>query len=316
MRIFRGLQPVNHHPRALTIGNFDGVHLGHQAMLRHLRQQADTLGCKMAVMVFEPHPREFFTPEAAPARLCNLREKLEQLAQYAVDEVFIARFNQRLAQQEPEDFIQHTLRQQLNTRFLLVGDDFCFGARRRGNISTLKQAQHAGVFEVAAFHSVQAQGERVSSTAVRRALAAGDCPHAAQLLGRAYSMSGRVVQGLQLGRTWGYPTANIHLKHQQPPLQGIFVVTLTDAQGISHQGVASLGWRPTIRHEERPLLEVHLFDFNQNLYGQSVQVHFLHKLRDEAKFADTDALIAQIKLDAAQAQAYFHQQGASKNSKF
>ena len=305
MRVFRGLNQEFSQQRVLTIGNFDGLHLGHQAMLRRLHEQAAARGLPACVMSFEPHPREFFNPDNAPARLANLREKLEQFAELGMDEVIICPFNQKIANISADAFID-TLQTKLRTRYLLVGDDFCFGARRMGNVSLLKQKQIAGQFSVESFHSVKLGDTRVSSTAVRDALAQDDLAYAAALLGRTESMSGGVVRGLQLGRKWGFPTANVHLRHAKPPLQGVFVAQIYGVAATPLPAAVSLGWRPTIRHETHPLLEAHILDFAGDLYGKHIKIEFLHKLRNEAKFASTAALIAQIHADIAATRAYFH----------
>ncbi len=289
-------------PQAVTIGNFDGVHLGHQAMLARLTARAASVGALPAVLTFEPHPREIFTPDSAPTRLTSLREKLEILRALGVAHVHVCRFTKPFAALSAEEFVQRILVQGLNARYVLVGDDFRFGAKRAGDFALLKQLGQTNGFEAEALHTVEAAGQRASSTAVREALAAGDMAMAAQLLGRPYSISGRVVGGDQLGRKIGYPTANIQLKHNKPPVKGIFAVRVQGlADGADWPGVASLGTRPTVHANGRPTLEVHLFNFNRSIYRQHLRVEFLHKLRDEAKFPDLDTLIAQIDRDAQQA---------------
>ena len=286
---------------AVTIGNFDGIHLGHQAMLARLTSRAASVGALPAVLTFEPHPREVFTPESAPTRLTSLREKLEILRALGVAHVHICRFTKPFAALSAEEFVQRILVQGLNARYVLVGDDFRFGAKRAGDFALLKQLGEKYGFETEALHTVEAAGQRASSTAVREALAAGDMALAAQLLGRPYSISGRVVGGDQLGRKIGYPTANIQLKHNKAPVKGIFAVRVQGLEQPDWPGVASLGTRPTVHANGRPTLEVHLFNFNQSIYRRHLRVEFLHKLRDEAKFPDLDTLIAQIDLDAQQA---------------
>lgn len=296
-------------PIALTIGNFDGVHLGHQAMLARLKDTADRLGLPACVMTFEPHPREFFAPNQAPARLTSLREKLKLLIRAEVDCIHVCRFNDNFARISPEEFVTRILGQELAVRWLLVGDDFRFGARRAGDFAMLQAFSAANGFTVEAMPSVNIDGQRVSSTAVRQALAHGDLNTARKLLGRPYSISGRVTDGDKLGRQIGFPTANIQLKYNHPPLSGIFVVAVHDAIQSSPakalSGVASLGVRPTIHENGKPILEVHLFDFNDEIYGQHLQVDFLHKLRDEEKYANIDTLIRQIEKDVAQAKEFF-----------
>jgi len=296
-------------PIALTIGNFDGVHLGHQAMLTRLKDAAKKLGLPACVMTFEPHPREFFAPDQAPVRLTNLREKLMLLAQSKVDCVHVCRFNYDFAKISPEEFITRILNKELSVRWLLVGDDFRFGARRAGDLAMLQTFSAKNGFEVEVMPSVIIEGQRVSSTAIRQALANGELDTARKLLGRSYSMSGHVIDGDKLGKQIGCPTANIQLKHNRPPLSGIFVVAVRGAikssPTVALPGVASLGVRPTVHENGKPVLEVHLFDFNHEIYGHHLQVDFLHKLRDEEKYADLDTLILQIKKDVAQAKDFF-----------
>ncbi|KAF0814105.1 Riboflavin biosynthesis protein RibF [Andreprevotia sp. IGB-42] len=302
MRIVRGVNAAQLPPVALTIGNFDGLHLGHRAMLAELRLAAATRGLKTAVLTFEPHPRELFTPDTAPTRLTSLREKLELLAAEGIDYLIVQRFNRAFASCEPLTFRDDIVASKLNARFVLVGDDFRFGAKRAGDFALLSQSCS---FEVASLPSVTLDGERVSSTAVRRALADGDMARAAHLLGRPYSISGQVIDGDKLGRELGFPTANIRMRHNRPPMQGIYVVR---AHGLEQpvQGVASLGVRPTVKGAgAAPVLEVHLFDFNRQIYRQHLHVDFLHKLRDEAKFAGLPELIAQISRDCEDARAWF-----------
>ncbi len=289
------------HPQAVTIGNFDGVHLGHQAMLARLTARAASVGALPTVLTFEPHPREIFTPDSAPTRLTSLREKLEILGGLGVAHVHVCRFSKPCAALSAEDFVKRILVDGLQARYVLVGDDFRFGARRAGDFALLKQLGEQHGFEAEALHTVEAAGQRASSTAVREALAAGDMATAAQLLGRPYSISGRVVGGDKLGRKIGYPTANIQLKHNRPPLTGIFAVRVRGLDAPDWPGVASLGTRPTVHANGRPTLEVHLFNFSQSIYRRHLRVEFLHKLRDEAKFPSLEALIAQIDEDARQA---------------
>lgn len=296
-------------PVALTIGNFDGFHLGHQAMLTRLKNAAREFGLPACVMTFEPHPREFFAPDQAPARLTSLREKLTCLIQAEVDCIHICRFDYDFARIGAEQFITRILSQQLAVRWLLVGDDFRFGARRAGDFSMLQALAAENNFTVAAMPSFTIDGQRVSSTATREALTHGDLDKAAKLLGRPYSISGRVVDGDKIGKQLGFPTANIQLKHNRPPLSGIFAVSvcgaLPSSPATALPGVASLGVRPTTHENGKPVLEVHLFDFNQEIYGRHLQVNFLHKLRDEEKYQDIDTLIRQIEKDVAHAKRFF-----------
>ncbi len=302
MRVFRALPAAAGDPVALTIGNFDGVHRGHQAMLARLVEAGEDLRLPPAVLTFEPHPREFFAPEHAPPRLSTLRRKLELFAAFGVTHAYVARFDAGLAAQEDEDFIERVLVRRIGARWVLVGDDFRFGRGRRGTLGLLRE--HARTFSVEAMGTISIDGERASSTAVRAALAQGDLEHAARLLGRPYAMSGRVAYGEKLGRTLGYPTANLRLKHA-PPLTGIFAVRVHGLEAAAHAGVASLGVRPTLQAGGQPLLEVYLFDFDQAIYGRRIVVEFLHKLRDEARFPDLSALSRQIGVDVEHARDYF-----------
>jgi len=294
MQIFRHI-PATSSPQAIAIGNFDGMHLGHQALLRQLVAYAQTYKITPAVMTFEPHPREFFMPQNAPARLASMREKLEYFAECGVQHVYVQRFNQAFAAQSPAAFMQ-VLRQQLNANVVMVGEDFCFGAKRAGTVQTLIE----NGFNVIPLPEVQLHGERVSSTLVRNALAAGELVKAHALLDRPYSISGKVVHGAKLGRQLGYPTANVHMRHERPALTGVYAVKLNNLPAV-----ANLGNRPTLEGIPKLKLEVHVFDFNGDLYDQHVHVQFFHKLRDEQKFAGLDALKAQIALDALQAKQYF-----------
>ena len=301
MQVFRHFPQQSRSPIALAIGNFDGVHLGHQTVLRRLTEKAVAGQLTPVVMTFEPHPREFFTPQQAPARLTSLREKLELFAEAGVEQVYVCQFNRRFAAVTAEAFMQNILRDALDARAILVGEDFRFGAGRKGAVADF---QAAG-FDLVSLPHVELNGVRVSSTAVREALAAGRLDEAAALLGRPYSTSGKVVHGDKLGRQLGYPTANVHMRHDRPPLFGIYAVKLEGLGSKNLPGVANLGVRPTVKHNDRPKLEVHLFDFDQDIYGKHVRVHFLHKIRDEMKFADIDTLKAWIKADEQAAREYF-----------
>jgi len=293
----------------LTIGNFDGVHRGHRAMLQRLVEKTRELQLPCSVLTFEPHPREFFSPLAAPARLSRLREKLELIAEAGIQRTHVLRFGAQLAALAADRFIEDVLVRGLGVRWLLVGPDFRFGARRAGDFVALQAAAAGGRFEVEAMGDVVEAGLRISSSSVRALLAAGDMAGAARLLGRDYSMSGRVAHGEKLGRTLGFPTANIVLR-RRPPLAGIFVVEaeLEETRRVL-RGVASVGRRPTIRENAPPLLEVHLFDWDGDLYGRHLRVKFLRKLRDEKKFDGLEALRSAIAQDATQARDYFRKHG-------
>ena len=297
MRVCRTFSARNRAPTALTIGNFDGVHRGHQAMLARLKARAQALGLSACVLTFEPHPLELFAPQTAPTRLTSLREKLELLAAQGIERVHVSRFNRAYASRSPQEFIEHVLLDGLDMRWLLIGDDFRFGARRAGDFALLQEAAGRYSFGLEAMPTVAQEGTRVSSSAVRAALAAGRLKEAEALLGRPYSISGRVVHGEKLGRQIGFPTANVQLRHNRPPLSGIFAVRTLDGRGHTRYGAASLGMRPTVDSSGRAKLEVHLFDFDGELYGEHLRVEFLHKIRDEEKFAGLDALKARIAQD-------------------
>lgn len=306
MQILRGLYSPDNQPVALTIGNFDGVHLGHQALLNELKTSASARGLPTAAVIFEPHPREFFAPQSAPARLSSLREKLELLARLGIDRVHVCRFNARFAQMTATDFI-HALHEKLLVKFVLIGDDFRFGSGRAGDFALMEKTGLQHDFEVRSVQSVMHDGVRISSTAVRAALAAGQMRRVQDYLGRTYSITGRVVHGDGVGKKLGYPTANIQLKHNRPPLSGIFVIEAHVAGLGILQGVASLGVRPTLKHDAKPILEVHLFEFDQDIYGRRLRVEFLQKRRDEQKFPDVGALTRQIALDVENAKKWFEQ---------
>ncbi len=313
MKIFRGLPSVRDRlPVALTIGNFDGVHRGHQALLAQVVHAAGARGLAPAVLTFEPHPREFFAPSQAPARIANLRDKVMALASAGIERVFIQHFNRRFSQLSPEAFIDDVLVAGLQTRWLMVGDDFRFGARRGGNIDLLRQRAAQTGFELVQTPTIRDdEGERISSSAVRDALARGELVRARQLMGRPYAISGRVQHGAKLGRKIGFPTLNLPLgRHwapgtdrRAPALQGIFAVRVAGLADQPVDGVASLGLRPTVDDSGRWLLEVHLFDFAQQVYGRRVTVEFVRKLRDEVKYDTLAELTAAIRRDADMARA-------------
>ena len=289
---------------ALTIGNFDGVHRGHRALIERVTAKARELELASCVLTFEPHPREFFDPQAAPARLTRLRDKLELIESAGVERVHVARFDRRFASLPAERFVEDVLVNGLATRWLLVGRDFRFGARRAGDYAALAGAGARHGFEVESMADVQFEGARVSSSAVRAALAAGELAAGERLLGHPYTISGRVAHGAKLGRSLGFPTANIVLR-RPPPLSGIFVV---EVDGFG-PGVASIGRRPTVNPVPLPLLEVHLFDWERDLYGEHLRVRFLKKLRDERKYDGLDALREAIAQDAREARDYFVNHG-------
>ncbi len=311
LRIFRGLPPpALRQPCALAIGNFDGVHRGHQAILARVKQAAEERGLVPTVMTFEPHPREFFAelhkrPELAPTRIAGLRDQLCALARCGMRHVVVEKFNERLAAMPAQEFIDKLLVDGLHVKWLLVGDDFRFGAHRTGDIALLRANAARHGFEVESMDSVTDHGQRISSSAIRTALAVGDLDRAAGLLGHPYTVSGHVIHGQKLGRTLGFPTLNLRVSRRCPALSGIFVVQVRGLAPQPLPGVASLGVRPTVDDSGRVLLEVHVFDFSGNAYGKLVQVEFLKKLRDEEKFVDLPTLKAAIENDARQARAYF-----------
>lgn len=305
-KIIRGFHnlPASSEGCVATIGNFDGVHLGHQAVLAQLAMKGDVLRLPAVVITFEPQPFEYFVPEKAPARLTRFREKVEALRAFSIQQLCVLRFNQALARMSAEEFIQKLLVNGLNVRYLVVGDDFRFGRHRQGDFAMLQQAGKQHGFQVVNMHTFAIEHDRVSSTRIRDALRVGDLEMAEKLLGRPYRMSGRVAHGDKRGRQMGFPTANIHLHRCKIPLTGVFAVQLFGLDEEPVNGVANIGIRPTVGGD-KALLEVHLFDFNRTIYGEHVQVHFLHKIRDEQRFDGLDALIAQIKIDCGQAREFF-----------
>jgi len=319
MRVFRGTQ----HPGiaaacAVTIGNFDGVHRGHQAMLALLINEARHRGVPPCVLSFEPHPRDFFAAQArlaghaleAPPRIATLRDKLAELERCGIEQAVVLRFDARFAAQSPQAFIDDVLVRGLGARYVLVGDDFRFGAKRAGDYAMLDAAGEARGFDVARMQSYEVHGQRVSSSAVREALAGGDMVRASALLGRAYSISGHVQHGRQLGRTLGFRTLNLRFAYLRPAAMGIFAVQVHGLGSQPLAGVASLGVRPTVEHGGRVLLETHCLDWPAALgsdggYGRVVRVELLHKLHDERKYPSIEALRAGIARDVADARTWF-----------
>ena len=318
MKVFRGLpNAASRAPCALTIGNFDGVHLGHQALLARVREAAGDLGLEAAVMTFEPHPREFFAQKSgdlsrAPARIANLRDKLQSLSDNGIDRVIVEHFSSSFAALTPQEFTEKVLVEGLHVKWLMVGDDFCYGARRAGNVHMLQEAGERYGFHVETLPTVMNGSTRISSSAVRTALAEGDFIRAEALLGHPYAMSGHVIHGQKLGRTLGFPTLNLRVPHR-PALMGIFIVQVHGLADQPLPAVASLGVRPTVDDSGRVLLEVHIFDFAQNCYGKQVRVEFLQKIRDEEKYVDLPTLTAAIDRDADIARAYFAQRAGVKD---
>ena len=319
MQVFRG----HNHPGiaaacAVTIGNFDGVHRGHQAMLALLISEARHRGVPACALTFEPHPRDFFAAQArragrtleAPARIATLRDKLSELERCGIEQAVVLRFDQALAALSPQAFVDSVLLRGLGARYVLVGDDFRFGARRSGDYAMLDAAGDAAGFDVARMQSYEVHGLRVSSSAVRQALAAGEMDRAANLLGRPYSISGHVLHGAKLGRELGFPTLNLRFVHLRPAAMGIFVVRIHGLAPAALPGVASLGVRPTLNDSGRVLLETHCLQWpaalgDDGAYGRIVRVELLHKLHDERKYASLDALRDGIAKDVQDSRAWF-----------
>ncbi|MDO5102483.1 MAG: bifunctional riboflavin kinase/FAD synthetase [Lautropia sp.] len=317
MKIFRSPYPPSRlAPCALTIGNFDGVHLGHQALVRQLVDDARAAGLPATVLSFEPHPREHFCRLAEsrgqpapvqPVRISTLRDRLAMLQSLGVDQLCLARFNPAFAQCSAEDFVSQILANGLKARHIRIGTDFRYGARRQGDFASLKAMGKQHGIDVHAMPTIEDNGVRISSSLVREALALSDFGWAASMLGRPYQLSGRVCHGRKLGSRIGFPTLNLRFPHGRPALQGVFVVQVHGLAARPLPGVANFGTRPAIEQGGAYLLEVHLLDWQGNAYGKLVQVEFLHKLRDEQDFPDIDTLTRQIHADAEAARAYFQQ---------
>jgi len=306
MQLVRGLHNLKPALRGCvaTIGNFDGVHRGHQAILQRLRERAAELQLPSCVVIFEPQPREFFAPDNAPVRLSRLRDKLELLAAAGVDRVLCLAFNRRLRELSAADFVRTVLVDGLGVQHLEVGDDFRFGCDRAGDFPLFEQAGQQFGFSVEDAITIELDGERVSSTRVRNAAQVADFALVEQLLGRPFSISGRVLHGQKLGRQLGTPTANVQLKRRRAPLNGVYLVSV-ELDGRVQPGVANVGMRPTVAGDGRAHLEVHLLDFAGDLYGRRLTVVFHQKLRDEQRFASLEALKAAIDADIASARAYW-----------
>ena len=307
MELIRDLHNLreNHRGCAVTIGNFDGVHLGHQHLIKKVCDHAGRASLRACVVSFEPLPVEFFVEEEKrPHRLTSVREKITRLATHPLDQVLLLRFNQKLANSTADQFIRQVLIDGLDTKYLLIGDDFHFGKDRQGTFETLETASQQFGFELQQADTLTFANERVSSTRIRKLLADGNLHNAAELLGTDYSIEGRVEYGAQLGRTIGFPTANIQLKNHNPPLRGVFAVDVTGYGNQTLHGIANVGVKPTVKGV-RLSLEVHMLDFQADLYNQRLRVRFLHKLRDEQKFAGLDELKAAIATDEQNARQWF-----------
>jgi riboflavin kinase / FMN adenylyltransferase len=302
MELVRGLHNISrrHHGCVLTVGNYDGVHLGHQQMIGALNARAGQLRSAATVLVFEPSSKEFIDPDGAPPRLTRWREKFLALAALGVERLVTLRFDERMRAMTPQCFVDELIVAKLGARHMVVGDDFRYGCQAGGTIASLRAAGQAHGFGVEQMAPFVFDGVRVSSTAVRERLDHADFVGAARLLGRPYRMMGRVVHGRQLGRTLGFPTANLRLMRRKPPLWGILAVRVYGIDSRPLPGVASLGTRPTVNGIE-PLLEAHVFDFSGDLYGRAIEVEFVAKLRDEVKFDSLDAMTMQMKVDGARA---------------
>ena len=331
MRLLRGLHNpglgkggVSDSKCVATIGNFDGVHLGHQAIIRQVISEARKRNLPALIIVFEPQPMEFFKGDEAPARLMRFREKFQVLADFGLDFLFCLKFDRHLSQFTAEEFVQEVLVKHLNIAHLVIGDDFRFGGDRQGDYSLLCQLAKQFDFTVENTRTVLAEAssisanfvddagtnacQRASSTFVRELLAQGELAKAAQLLGRPYFFSGRVAHGQKLGRQLGYPTANIHLQRVNSPLSGVYAVSLyLKAHDKYYSGVANVGCKPTLG-QFRPTLEVHIFNFNADIYGEYVEVQFHQKLREEQRFDSISELKQQIATDSEQALAFFAEQ--------
>jgi riboflavin kinase/FMN adenylyltransferase len=302
MELVRGLHNISRRHRGcvLTVGNYDGVHLGHQKMIGALKTRAVELRSAATVLVFEPSSKEFIDPEGAPPRLTRWREKFLALAAQGVDRLVTLRFDEYMRAMTPECFVDELIVAALGTRHIVVGNDFRYGCNAGGTIDSLRAAGAARGFGVEQIAPFVVDGVRVSSTAIRERLAESDFAGAKRLLGRPYRMLGRVVHGRELGRTLGFPTANVRIMRRKPPVQGVMAVRVFGIEANAMTAVASLGTRPTVDGTDM-LLEVHVFDFAGELYGREIEVEFVAKLRDEVKFDSLDALTVQMKVDAAQA---------------
>ncbi|WP_340610426.1 bifunctional riboflavin kinase/FAD synthetase [Xenorhabdus bharatensis] len=308
MELIRGIHNIRarHHGCVLTIGNFDGVHRGHQALLKHLKQEGLRLGLPTMVMIFEPQPLEVFVADKAPARLTRLRDKIKYLSRYGVDYLLCVKFDRNFAANSPEAFVSRLLVEKLGVKFLAVGDDFRFGKNRLGDFHYLQQAGKQYGFDVASTDSFCDSGLRISSTAIRQSLQHDDLTLAETLLGHPYSISGRIVHGNRLGRTIGFPTANLPLKRLVAPVKGVYAVEVYGLGDTPLPGVANIGNRPTVAGQGQQL-EVHLIDTQMDLYGRHIDVVLRKKLRDEQRFASLDALKQQIANDVVSAREYFLQ---------
>lgn len=295
----------NHRECVATIGNFDGVHRGHQAVIKQLGEHADELGLPAMVIIFEPQPLEFLSPENAPARLTSLREKIELLKAFSVSRIFCLRFKQELASMSAQDFIERILVEGLGVKQVIVGDDFRFGQGRKGDIDMLTRSGQDYGFDVIPTRTCTHGGVRISSSQIRDCLAAGNFQKTEEMLGRPFSIRGKVIRGDQRGRVLGFPTANIALRHTRLPLSGVYVVRIHGIGKTIHDGVANIGTRPVFEGE-KVLLEIHLFEFEQDIYGKRIEVQFLKFIRPEMRFASPEELQEQITKDIDESKNYLN----------
>ena len=291
------LQRAGNNARAVTVGAFDGLHLGHQEILKQLQERGRAEDLSTLVLSFEPMPKEFFSPADPPARLTRFRERFDLLADYGIDEFFCPRFSS-----SPDTFIRDLLVDRLGAKQVVVGHDFRFASHRLGTVDGLIAAGKSTGFEVTAVPAVYQNDHRVSSTVIRSALQAGDLPAAREMLGRDYSMSGKVIRGLGLGKSLGFPTANVNLNRCLTPVDGIFAARISGLGEGLLDGVASVGTRPTVGGV-KPLLEVFIFDYDRDIYGEYITVHFIERLREERKYSDIDSMVKQIHKDVVDARA-------------
>lgn len=306
MELIRGLHNIKsqHRGCVATIGNFDGIHLGHQQVIKKLCQRAKALQMPSLLITFEPYPKEFFLHDQAPARLTRLREKLHRSTCIAVDRVLVIRFNRNFSQMTAKDFVTDIIHDALDIKYLIVGDDFNFGQNREGDITLLRHFGTELGFHVESVGAMHYEKQRISSSRIRAALASGDLLLAEALLGRCYSMCGRVAHGDKRGRMIGFPTANVYLHRKTSPIQGVFAVKIHGLESNALYGVANVGNRPTF-DGSRTLLEIHIFNFNEKIYGRYIQVDFFHKLRDEKRYDSFELLKEQIFKDAQSAREFF-----------
>ncbi|MCD2450321.1 bifunctional riboflavin kinase/FAD synthetase [Methylicorpusculum oleiharenae] len=306
MRVVRGLAHLQPLLKGcvLTIGNFDGLHLGHRALIEKLAEKGRQMNLPVVVIIFEPQPQEYFMGDNAPSRLMRLREKVTQFSTLPVDILLVMKFDMHFANSDAEDFIREVLVAKLNVKHLVVGDDFHFGKARKGNFALLNHKSQEYGFKVEDSQSYRLSGHRISSTLIRDALGEGDLPMAEKMLGRSYSICGRVAYGERVGRTIGFPTANIRLLRRNTPIDGVFAVRVSGLDDTALPGVANVGTRPTVNGASKVTLETHLFDFNRDIYGRQIEVHFIKKIRDERRFESLQELKTQIEKDVTEAKEF------------